>query len=115
MEPTQSPLKIWLHEKYSVLEPLIRAERQRQIDIEGHTRAKDAGKAEQLRAAAKSYQRQAIALDLHPGILLSLHTLEVAGDPWPWADEFWKPTRDIDRNLVKAGALMMAAQDAEAR
>lgn len=111
---SNSPIKAWLHEQYTRLTPQIEAERVRQIGEEGHTLEKDRGKAKQLRAAARCYQRQAITLDRHPGRILSVATLAAAGEPWPWAERFWKPTDDVDRMLVKAGALMMASVDAEA-
>ena len=109
-----SPIKHWLHEQYTRLTPQIEAERVRQIGEEGHTLDADRGKGKQLRAAAKCYQRQAITVDRHPGRLLTPATLAAAGEPWPWRAEFWKPSLEVDRNLVKAGALMMAAVDAEA-
>lgn len=107
-----SPTKLWLQGKYVELRPQIEAERIRQIGEEGHTPAKDAGKGKQLRQAALCYQRQAIALDLNPANLLTPATLAAAGELWPWRSEFWKPALEVDRNLVKAGALMMAAVDA---
>jgi len=107
-----SAIKIWLHEQYDRLRPQIETERVRQIGEEGHTLDSDRGKGKQLRQAALCYQRQALALDHTPGHLLTPATLAAAGELWPWRSEFWKPTVDVDRNLVKAGALMMAAVDA---
>lgn len=31
--------------------------------------------------------------------------------PWPWEDEWWKPSASPVRNLVKAGALIAAEID----
>lgn len=109
-----SPTEQWLHEQYTRLTPQIEAERVRQIGEEGYTREKDRGHSKQLRAAAGCYQRQALTVHARPGRLLSLATLAAAGEPWPWAGQFWKPSLEVDRNLIKAGALMMAAVDAEA-
>ncbi len=30
---------------------------------------------------------------------------------WPWEEKYWKPTKDIVRQLVKAGALIAAEID----
>jgi len=114
MTRTTSPTKLWLHQQYTRLRPQIEAERIRQIGEEGHTLESDRGKGKQLKAAARCYQRQALHVDRFPGKLLTVSVLAAAGEPWPWAGQFWKPAPDVDRNLIKAGALMMAAVDAEA-
>ncbi len=84
---------------------LIDAERRRQIEVEGWTPEHD----NQYRAGEL----------LRAGIIYLWHGTE-RGAPqpdmnkpplgWPWAIEWWKP-RDRRRNLVRAGALMLAERD----
>jgi hypothetical protein len=84
---------------------LIAAERQRQIDVEGwtpeHDDIHDAG---QLVCAAVTY-----ALET------TFNGPKVAGTWfmkfWCWSDEWWKPSPDPCRNLIKAGALIAAEID----
>lgn len=78
----------------------VMAERRRQVETEGWTPQHD---------------------DQHPNGHLALagacYAFSVAypdpeGDSrppfgWPWAEEWWKPT-DVRRDLVKAGALILA-------
>jgi hypothetical protein len=91
---------------------LIRAERWRQVHGEGYDAEHDAGHEEQLIDAAIAYalnlraQVKVIAGD-GPGAREALMQLG-----WPWAPEYWKPTGDTKRDLVKAGALIAAAIDA---
>lgn len=40
------------------------------------------------------------------------HILE---NHWPWDETYWKPDKDPQRNLVKAGALLAAEYDRVAR
>ncbi len=78
---------------------LIAAERRRQIEQEDWTpEHDDEHSMGELRQAARAY----------------------AGDPghasnppagWPWDEEWWKPSEDAVRNLVKAGALIAAEID----
>jgi hypothetical protein len=76
----------------------VLAERRRQVEVEGWTAAADDEHAQgQMASAAACY---------------ALHTEPVGnvGDYlrfWPWAAQWWKP-RDKRRNLVKAGALILA-------
>lgn len=77
----------------------ILAERQRQIATEGWTPELDDGHdgGEMIEAAA------CYAMD--SGVW------DCAGEPpcdWPWDDERWKPSKNMRRNLVKAGALILA-------
>jgi hypothetical protein len=69
----------------------IAAERVRQIEAEGwtpeHDDAHDVG---ELADAAACYARG-----------------EQMSSVWPWSDEWWKPS-DRRRNLIKAGALIVA-------
>ncbi|WP_312130894.1 hypothetical protein [Diaphorobacter nitroreducens] len=75
----------------------VLAERQRQISDEGWTPEHDDTHGPfALGTAAGCYAMYTLAFP--------------EGDPppgWPWATEWWKP-RDHRRNLVKAGALILA-------
>lgn len=96
----------------------IRAERDRQVLEEGYEVAHDDahGPAKLLRAAG-AY------IDAAQQRLHVLHTLravgrDVSGLPpyadtaqpwdWPWSPEWWKP-KDPRRDMVRAGALLLAA------
>lgn len=77
---------------------MIAAERRRQIDAEGWSPGHDDGENSegQLAMAAACYA-------LHPGD-------EEPNSPpkfWPWGEDWWKPGDRI-RELVKAGALIVA-------
>lgn len=76
----------------------VLAERQRQISVEGWTPAHDDQYTlGQLASAAGCY---AMFTQAYP-----------PGDPvdfWPWARTWWKPSAGPRRNLVKAGALILA-------
>ncbi|ELY3880207.1 hypothetical protein VXF16_003446 [Pseudomonas aeruginosa] len=76
----------------------VQAERLRQVEAEGwmpeHDDAHDTGA---LASAAGCYAMFSLA---YP-----------AGDPsrfWPWDKSWWKPSPDGRRNMVKAGALILA-------
>lgn len=71
---------------------LIRAERQRQRTSEGWTHNHDVehGMARLLRAA-EAYEWSNVGR-------------------WPWDIQWWKP-KDVLRDLIRAGALYLAAQD----
>ncbi|WCX21999.1 hypothetical protein KK214_16160 [Pseudomonas aeruginosa] len=76
----------------------VQAERRRQITAEGwtpeHDDEHDTGA---LASAAGCYAMFSLA---YP-----------AGDPsrfWPWDKSWWKPSPDGRRNMVKAGALILA-------
>ncbi|MGN8245253.1 hypothetical protein ACTHAM_002372 [Cellulomonas soli] len=78
---------------------LFTAERRRQQDVEGFTTEHDAQHdPHNLLAAARCYMSVAL------GGSLIQHR-------WPWAPAYWKPKGPI-RNLVRAGALALAANDA---
>jgi hypothetical protein len=86
---------------------LIAAERQRQVSEEGYTAEHDSapGHAFDLITAARCYVQVAeYGRTVKPP--------EYPSGSWPWPDRFWKPSDDISRNLVKAGALVAAALDA---
>ncbi|MGN3704502.1 hypothetical protein [Achromobacter xylosoxidans] len=76
----------------------VLAERQRQISAEGWTPDHDDQyQTGQLASAAGCY---AMFTQAYP-----------AGDPvsyWPWSEAWWKPSAEPRRNLVKAGALILA-------
>ena len=84
---------------------MIAAERQRQIDVEGWTVEHDDEQVSgDLARAAACYAEVSLA----PAPFLR------QGFPpasWPWSFEWWKPTDDRVRNLVKAGALIAAEID----
>lgn len=85
---------------------LIAAERVRQIYGEGWTAEHDAGRCTGDLARAAHCYIHAAELNMSrsplPGRLPK---------NWPWEDEFWKPSPDPIRNLVKAGALIAAEID----
>lgn len=82
---------------------LIAAERQRQIEQEGWTPEHDDKHATgALKKAAYAY----LAYGECPRY--------PTGSPpacWPWSAEWWKPSYDPARNLVKVGALIAAEID----
>lgn len=82
---------------------LIAEERNRQINQEGWTPAHDAQwKGQELGFAARCY------LDRGVNLIPHLH------DPspfWPFDNEWWRPSEDPVRNLIKAGALIAAEID----
>lgn len=80
---------------------LIKAERQRQISVEGWNQVHDdAHTGGELATAAFLY--------LHHGTTHAT-VLRADGAPkgWPWERAWWKP-RDRRRNLERAGALFLA-------
>jgi hypothetical protein len=95
----------------------VLAERQRQISAEGWTPEHDdqhAGGEMAMAAAcyaAHSSAWQAINYTMKPGVpgVLSrlLSAQEFVSRMWPWDREWWKP-KDERRNLVRAGALIVA-------
>lgn len=78
----------------------IAAERERQMSVEGWTLAHDDEHDNgELAAAAASY-----------AFATAIEGRYFAADPigfWPWDTAWWKPT-DARRNLIKAGALIVA-------
>lgn len=82
---------------------MLAVERQRQIDQEGwHYKHDDAHDDVELLRAAMCYLNEAICAQAYRS----------DGKPlsWPWDDCWWKPTT-AERNLVKAGALLLAERD----
>lgn len=89
---------------------LIAAERQRQIEVEGWTPVHDDEHSYcELSQAAKTYisAAQMAARGDNPA-RVNLHAINTF---WPWSSDWWKPSDDPIRNLVKAGALIAAEID----
>jgi NTP pyrophosphatase (non-canonical NTP hydrolase) len=77
----------------------IATERQRQREVEGWTPAHDDGHdTGEMAGAAACYALSTIKHWAKDQVIKLI---------WPWADEWWKP-KDARRNLVKAGALIVA-------
>jgi hypothetical protein len=88
----------------------ITAERQRQVTAEGWTAAHDDTHAQsEMTAAACCYA--ALARRQADGVIKSAAKDIMAPSGWPWDWEWWKPSDDPIRNLVKAGALIAADID----
>lgn len=82
---------------------LIAAERRRQVEAEGWTPEHDDEHANgELIRAAYCYAR-------HVDVPYTEGT--TPAPLWPWHDDWWKPSEDPVRNLVKAGALIAAEID----
>lgn len=76
----------------------VLAERQRQINVEGWTpEHDDRHTTGALATAAGCYAMFTLAYP--PGDPVSF---------WPWSPSWWKPSDESRRNLVKAGALILA-------
>ena len=90
---------------------LIAAERKRQIDVEGWTPEHDAehtnGALADAAACYVSVARQQVRGVGYGGNGEPTYPRAV----WPWDAEWWKPSDDPVRNLVKAGALIAAEID----
>ena len=83
---------------------LITAERQRQIDVEGWTpEHDDEHSSSELNRAARFYAKKAQYPESYTDVKAPMG--------WPWDTEWWKPSPDPIRNLVKAGALIAAEID----
>jgi hypothetical protein len=87
---------------------LIKAERQRQISVEGwtpeHDDTHDKG---ELLEASNGYILAAVRCMHH-----EFYRIEDRTPPgWPFDKTWWKPSRDAIRNLVKAAALIAAEID----
>ena len=88
------------------------AERRRQIEAEGWTPEHDDqhGNGEMALAAsvyAAHTSVQAAYQTGHYHIPFMSSVQEFVRRCWPWANKWWKP-KDARRNLVKAGALILA-------
>lgn len=83
----------------------VLAERRRQVEVEGWTPERDDHEHDrgQLACAAGCYAlHSALMTEGYPDAFA-----EKVPAPWPWSPEWWKP-KDARRNLVKAGALILA-------
>jgi hypothetical protein len=96
---------------------LITKERTRQIQSEGWSADHDdSHTSQQLSKAAECYimvareeiklPRAAKAIELG-----RIYAPDATRALWPWYDDWWKPSQDPIRNLVKAGALIAAEID----
>lgn len=84
---------------------LIRTERVRQVFEEGWTADHDLEHdACELVMAAAAYAHHAVGQ-------LNGSCYDDGPKDWPWETEWWKPSEDPVRNLVKAGALLAAEID----
>ena len=89
---------------------LIAAERQRQIDVEGwsseHDDEHDQG---EMIDAGICYAGMAACLvsDNYSDV----EAREILLETWPWDMEWWKPSDDTIRNLVKSAALLASEID----
>lgn len=89
---------------------LIAAERERQITEEGWTPEHDDEHTDsELIGAAISYALESYSIGLLDDDDDDDHGFMPAS--WPWDAEWWKPSSDAIRNLVKAGALIAAEID----
>lgn len=83
---------------------MIKAERKRQIEVEGYTAQHDDQHSDGgMLTAANFYYLHALGRPL---------TYRPDGAPlgWPWGRSCWKP-KNPERDLVRAGALCMAELD----
>ena len=81
----------------------VLAERQRQVEVEGWSAAHDDGHSSgELALAAAAYAQFAAKTDRQR----AAGSLNRA-NWWPWSPDWWKPS-DRRRDLVKAGALILA-------
>lgn len=98
-------IRMFQHGATTIGADAIAAERVRQIVEERWSTAHDDAWADsELIRAASCYIAAALVID-GGGIV---------GEPppsWPWHRDWWKPSTDPERNLVKAGALIAADLD----
>ena len=85
----------------------VLAERQRQISVEGWEPERDnTYRHGELASAAASYA-QCAGLQ-GEGATTENAFKEPFAENWPWSEAWWKPSAEPRRNLVKAGALILA-------
>jgi hypothetical protein len=87
---------------------MIAAERQRQIDVEGYTSKHDDKHMDAELAEAGCAYADMAAMQLGG---LGDRAIKRVPDVFPWTVEWWKPSTDPVRKLVKAGALIAAEID----
>ena len=84
------------------------AERRRQIHAEGFTlEHDDEHHRGELAIAAACYAEEAFCQLRTPDRLPEISA--IVPQLWPWEPDWWRPSLDARRNLVKAGALILAA------
>ena len=81
----------------------IAAERHRHLEEEGWTAVHDDGHHRGELAYAAFCYCQAAAFQQSASLEPKRRS-----NWWPWEDQWWKPSDDPERNLVKAGALILA-------
>lgn len=87
----------------------IAAERQRQIEAEGWTpEHDDEHRAGALATAAACYAAPETVFFGVSRAGPAYQTFTSYEPAWPWADMWWKPSDNRRRDLVKAGALIVA-------
>ena len=93
---------------------LIATERARQIDSEGWSDAHDDKHPKGELAVAGIAYASVGSAQLRTGSRFAPVT-EAASFRFPWANDWWKPTADPLRNLVKSASLIAAEIDKELR
>jgi len=88
---------------------LIALERGRQLKIEGWTpEHDDKHKQGEMAFAASSYAQLAGQISIHGPKVIDK---ELPPGAWPWTLNWWKPSENNIKNLVRAGALIAAEID----
>ena len=91
---------------------MIAVERLRQIQAEGWTAEHDDAQVQsQIALAAAAYAFAAQFSAFGTDDWTDEKWAKACPDFWPWAPEWWKPSNDPVRNLVRAGALIAAEID----
>ncbi|WP_334180856.1 hypothetical protein [Pseudomonas nitroreducens] len=95
-------------EQYSAAGADVLAERRRQIHIEGFSLEHDDERHRgELAIAAACYAEEAFCQLRDPDRLPEIS--QIVPELWPCDPSWWKPSLDARKNLVKAGALILAA------
>jgi hypothetical protein len=88
---------------------LIANERSRQMTQEGYsTEHDDTHQCGELAIAAGAYVRASVLQSRGKPLAMIQSAVPAGAIPFPWEDNYWKPSDDQIRNLVKAGALIVA-------
>ncbi len=91
---------------------LIAKERTRQVEEEGWDDAHDDDRETgSLAVAGACYALDVVAKNENVHFSWQVRYAELAGELFPFDREWWKPTLDPIRELVKAGALIAAEID----
>lgn len=95
-------------EQYSAAGADVLAERRRQIHVEGFSLEHDDERHRgELAIAAACYAEEAFCQLRNPDRLPEIS--QIVPELWPCDPSWWKPSLDARKNLVKAGALILAA------